>query len=453
LRAYIVVDLGFGDSGKGLLTDFLVRKYNSGVVIRYNGGAQAGHNVITPDGRHHTFSQFGSGTFIPGVKTYLSKHVVIHPGALLLEGDVLKGKGVQDVFSRLRVSNQALVITPFQQAANRIREIIRGKNCHGSCGVGVGETVEDSQLFPEDSILAGDLSSSSILKKKLLSIREKKRDQLFEFWKDKTIRKMIVREWDVFEREDIVENWISSISRIRELGIVVSDSTLKSWLHEAEFAVFEGAQGVLLDANVGFHPFTTWSNCTSENALEIIAEMVPESNITKIGVIRSHTVRHGPGPLPTETSELSSIIFEHNRHNEWQGSVRHGWFDAVLVRYALSVMGKIDLLALTHMDMLRNQKEWKYCYGYQGQQYFDTISNEVNVSDKVLRNFHLPRSLSLEQRSRITQAISSVNPLIKSCEAKEEKVIQEVEELIGQTVGIISRGPSAKDVQLMQHVP
>ena len=93
MRAYVVVDLGFGDAGKGLLTDFLTRHFNAGLVVRYNGGAQAGHNVVAPDGRQHTFSQFGSGTFIPGVKTYLSRHVGIHPGALLVEGDLLAAIG------------------------------------------------------------------------------------------------------------------------------------------------------------------------------------------------------------------------------------------------------------------------------------------------------------------------------------------------------------------------
>ncbi len=109
MRAYIVIDLGFGDAGKGLITDFLVRQTQAGVVVRYNGGAQAGHNVVTPEGVHHTFSQFGSGSFVPGVKTYLSKHMVIHPGALLVEGDVLTQKGVNDIFSRIKIDPQALL--------------------------------------------------------------------------------------------------------------------------------------------------------------------------------------------------------------------------------------------------------------------------------------------------------------------------------------------------------
>jgi len=161
LRAYIVVDLGFGDCGKGLLTDFLVRHSGAGLVVRYNGGAQAGHNVVTSEGLHHTFSQFGSGTFVPGVKTYLSRDVVIHPDALLVEGNVLEAKGVTDAFARLRVSEWALVITPFHQAANRIREIARGMARHGSCGVGVGEAVEDAMRHPESCILAGDLADAT----------------------------------------------------------------------------------------------------------------------------------------------------------------------------------------------------------------------------------------------------------------------------------------------------
>jgi adenylosuccinate synthase len=259
LHAYIVVDLGFGDSGKGLLTDFLVRHFEAGVVVRYNGGAQAGHNVIALDGRHHTFSQFGSGTFIPGVKTYLSRHVVIHPGALLVEGDILKGMGVQDAFYRLRLSDQALVITPFHQAANRIREMVRGKNRHGSCGVGVGEAVEDSLLHAEDCVLAGDLANPTTLKRKLRSIREQKRKQLVELCIDKSHGVSLTREWKIFEEEDVIDRWISSISRIGELGMIVSDSVLERWFRETETVIFEGAQGVLLDADAGFHPFTTLS--------------------------------------------------------------------------------------------------------------------------------------------------------------------------------------------------
>ena len=93
-----------------------------------------------------------------------------------------------------------------------------------------------------------------------------------------------------------------------ELGLVAPDSVMERWLHQTEAVIFEGAQGVLLDADTGFHPFTTWSRCTAENALNLIKEMAPGSNVFQIGVLRSYAVRHGPGPLPTETNELASVV-------------------------------------------------------------------------------------------------------------------------------------------------
>jgi adenylosuccinate synthase len=453
LHAYIVVDLGFGDSGKGLLTDFLVRHFEAGVVVRYNGGAQAGHNVIALDGRHHTFSQFGSGTFIPGVKTYLSRHVVIHPGALLVEGDILKGMGVQDAFYRLRLSDQALVITPFHQAANRIREMVRGKNRHGSCGVGVGEAVEDSLLHAEDCVLAGDLANPTTLKRKLRSIREQKRKQLVELCIDKSHGVSLTREWKIFEEEDVIDRWISSISRIGELGMIVSDSVLERWFRETETVIFEGAQGVLLDADAGFHPFTTWSRCTPENALDLITEMAPESHVFKIGVMRSYAVRHGPGPLPTETNKLTSIVSEHNKYNEWQGMVRYGWFDAIMARYALGVTGGVDSLVVTHVDVLSHLKKWKYCVGYKRQRGFDDTFVDSNISNGVLTSFRLPQFLPLAQRAQFTQALSDIAPILETCDTDTKSVFQKIEMLIGHQVGIISNGPSANNVKILNSIP
>jgi adenylosuccinate synthase len=453
LRAYIVVDLGFGDSGKGILTDFLARHFDAGLVVRYNGGAQAGHNVIAPDGRHHTFSQFGSGTFIPGVKTYLSKHVVIHPGALLVEGDILERMGVRDAFSRILLSDQALIITPFHQAANHIREIVRGENRHGSCGVGVGETVEDALLNVEDCVLAGDLSDPPKLRRKLHSIREHKRGQLLELYNHKLPEGSLAREWEIFEREDVIDTWISTISRIGELGLVASDAALKRWLQQAETVIFEGAQGVLLDADVGFHPFTTWSRCTAANAYDLIEELAPDSPVFQIGVLRSYAVRHGPGPLPTETDVLTPVVSEHNKYNEWQGKVRYGWFDAVLARYALGVAGRLDSLAVTHLDVLPHLKTWKYCIGYKGQLDFDNSFVDSNISENVLVNFRLPRFLQLTQREQFTQALSKVMPVLETCDADDGKVIQEIASLLGQAVGIISSGPSAENIKILNAIP
>ena len=127
LEAWIVVDLGFGDAGKGTITDFLVRERGAEWVVRFNGGAQAGHNVVTDDGRHHTFSQLGAGSFVPGVRSYLGPDFVLHPGALLEEARALARVGIPDAFERLYVDDGALLVSPFQGAATRLRELGRGE--------------------------------------------------------------------------------------------------------------------------------------------------------------------------------------------------------------------------------------------------------------------------------------------------------------------------------------
>ena len=142
-QAILIADLGYGDAGKGSIVDYLTRKTGAHTVVRYNGGAQAAHNVITPEGKHHTFAQFGSGTFVPGTRTHLSRFMMVHPLALLAEERHLQSLGIDDAFPRLSIDREALVTTPFQQAANRIKEIARGDGRHGSCGMGVGETMSD----------------------------------------------------------------------------------------------------------------------------------------------------------------------------------------------------------------------------------------------------------------------------------------------------------------------
>jgi adenylosuccinate synthase len=451
LRAYIIVDLGFGDAGKGLLTDFLARRCNAGLVVRYNGGAQAGHNVVTANGRQHTFAQFGSATFTPGVRTYLSRHVVIHPGALLVEGDILVRHGVRDAFSRLRISDRALVITPFHQAANHIRELARGRRRHGSCGVGVGEAVEDALQTPAESVRAGDLMNLTVLRRKLRAIRERKREQLLGAYGRHVFSGALAHEWQFFEHGGVDEAWIASISRMGELGLVTSDDVLRSWLHQTETTLFEGAQGILLDADAGFHPYTTWSRCSAANARHILHEMAPQAQLLQVGVMRSYAVRHGPGPLPTETPGLAGLIHEHNQRNEWQGHVRYGWFDAVLARYALASVGKLDALALTHLDILPRLKAWQYCAGYAGLPAIPEIYD--SGGPEPMRHLRLAPSLTLAQREKVTQALFSAAPVFEPCEASEAQVISKIEALVEQPVGIISRGPTAEDVEVMRSLP
>jgi adenylosuccinate synthase len=238
------------------------------------------------------------------------------------------------------------------------------------------------------------------------------------------------------------------------LGLVTPDQTLERWLRETENVVFEGAQGVLLDADAGFHPFTTWSRCTTANAFELIEQAAPQgARVFKIGVMRSYVVRHGPGPLPTETNELMPPVSEHNQTNQWQGAVRYGWFDAVLARYALEVTGGVDALMVTHLDALSNLQEWKYCAGYRSHPAFDQGFIDHRAFDGVLTKFRIPSFLSLLERERFTQALCAATPLLETCEPEAGKVVQKLEALIGQPVDLVSRGPIATDVEVLNVLP
>ena len=341
--AAIVVDLGFGDAGKGALVDRLTRD-GADWIVRFNGGAQAGHNVVTRDGRHHTFAQFGAGTLASAsARTLLSRFVVVHPTALLVEARHLERVGVREPLLRVAIDERALVTTPYHQAAGRLREELRGSARHGSCGVGVGETVADSLSAPELTIVAGDLVDRARLARKSSALRERKRAEMIALGAGS------LAEFSVFDDEALAERWIDAIAPAADR--VVSRETAEAIVAGARRPVFEGAQGVLLDEDHGGHPHTTWSRCTFENASALLAESRFEGPIERLGVVRAYAVRHGAGPLPTEDAILEHDE-PHNATGPWQGAFRFGHFDRVLFDYALAACGGVDGVALTHVDQL-----------------------------------------------------------------------------------------------------
>jgi len=444
LRAYLLADLGFGDAGKGLLTDYLARKEKAGLVVRYNGGAQAGHNVVTPDGLQHTFSQFGSATFLPGVQTWLSQDVVVHPGALLLEGETLERKGVKDAFSRIAVSDQALLVTPWHQAANRIREMARGEARHGSCGVGIGETVEDALTDESGAVRAGDLKDTLLLKKKLNNIRERKRAQLTAQIGENRLRTELAGEWEYFLSDEVLDAWLATAARLQALGLVQPDERLTDRLKSTETVIFEGAQGVLLDAATGFHPYTTWSDCTTAQAERLLDELAPDSERIKVGILRCYAVRHGPGPLPTESDAFRSHIHEHNQTNDWQGRVRYGWFDPILVDHALQAAGRMDTLAVTHLDLLPHLDSWRYCVGYD---HFDKTFQQDLGSGNHLK-LKTIRPDDFETRTKLTEALMRAEAVLQDCATRDESVLAKIEELTQHKIELAVYGKTALDVRL-----
>ncbi|WP_240810070.1 adenylosuccinate synthetase [Actinomadura sp. WMMA1423] len=360
----IVVDLGYGDAGKGTVVDHLCRTgappagpgspaplrgrlpmEKVTAVVRFNGGAQAAHNVVAPDGRHHTFAQFGSGTFVPGVRTHLSRFMLVDPLALAAEADHLRAVGVPDALDRLTVDRDALLTTPYHRAANRARESARGAARHGSCGMGIGETASYA-LEHGDAPRAGDCLSPARLRRRLAAVRD---------W----YLAAFPGGEDVPDAGACADAFTAFAERVR----IVGPGHLRALLRSGN-VVFEGAQGVLLDEWHGFHPYTTWSTTTFANAETLLAEA--GASATRLGVLRAYATRHGPGPFVTEDPALTADLPDpHNGTGRWQGAFRVGHLDAVALRYALEVAGGVDGLAVTHLDVAGARPDLRVCRSYE----------------------------------------------------------------------------------------
>ncbi|WP_426747021.1 adenylosuccinate synthetase [Myxococcus faecalis] len=455
--AHIVVDLGFGDAGKGTLTDWLTRRHDARLVVRFNGGAQAGHNVVTEDGRHHTFSQFGAGTFVPGVWTHLAHSTVFHPLALRVETRYLAERGVPEALSRVTVSERARVITPFHQAAGRLRELARGDARHGTCGVGVGETVRDALAHPEDTVLAGDLRDASGLVRKARAAQERLRGALEEVLRLTEGLSDAAPERALLEDSGVSARWAEAVRSIEPLQRVVDDAWLGARLR-AGTTLFEGAQGVLLDEWRGFHPHTTWSTCTFEPALALLREHGFDGEVHRLGVLRAYATRHGEGPFPTEDASLAPSLPEpHNGADGWQGGFRVGAFDAVLGRYALEVCGGVDALAVTHLDRLTSR--WPVCDAYRaapgqvGSGEDSTLVREAPGSERITALRPSDSERDLDWQARLTRALARCVPerrpleLGGAPEARVERFLGWVEAALGARVTVASRGPTAGDKQ------
>ncbi len=347
-RAIIVVDLGFGDAGKGTLVDYFVRRHASDLVVRFNGGPQAAHNVVLPDGRHHTFAQFGSGTFVPGVRTLLSRFMLIEPYAMLNEARHLAEVGVADAFDRLLIDERCRVITPAHTVANRIRERSRGAEAHGTCGMGVGECVADSLARPDGVLRAGELRDDRTVIKKCRAAIAAMHQSL-----GTAIDFATPEERRVLEDDAWVGAAVKAYDDIARRASIVGSHEVNRVLGESTSPICEGAQGVLLDEAAGFAPHTTWSRTTRHNADELLHESGRGGGVTCIGVTRCYATRHGAGPFPSEDVTLDALLPEpHNGSAGPQGKFRRGLLDLVLLRYAIEACGAVDELAITHLDRL-----------------------------------------------------------------------------------------------------
>ena len=422
-QAVIVTDLGFGDSGKGTMTEHYAHRYNAHAIVRFNGGAQAAHKVVLHNGDSHIFSQFGSGTFKPGVKTFLSRFMLFDPISALMESCALDQHLFCDPLSLMYVDHDAMVVTPYQKIGNRLRELSRDSR-HGSCGLGIGETMADSITYPNHIVRVKDLNDPSVLKEKLDFFRDLKTKEFSFFEFDNPLAKT---ELEILHHHD-VGRFVEVMTKVAARMNIVNGSYLGELLKTGT-VIFEGAQGVLLDEWYGFHPHTTWSTTTQANAITLLREQNYQGKIKKTGVIRAYMTRHGAGPFPTEQPDIN-LPDSSNTTHDWQQGFRVGWLDTMLLNYALEANGDIDELAITCLDRLQDRKR---------------IPIATSYYDSSIIHFNRPHDLN--HQWEVTKRLMKSRPKYQNISQRE--FIPFVANRLKTKVGVISRGPTLQDKEIL----
>jgi adenylosuccinate synthase len=380
-------------------------------IVRYNGGPQAAHNVVTPDGRHHTFAQFGSGMFLPHTRTLLSRFMLVNPLNMLKEERHLSALGVTDALPRTMIDRRALVITPFQRAINRLREVARAADRHGSCGEGIGECMSDALTYGDDVLRVGDLQDRATMLKKLHFLRDAKYSEFAELSQHLPDTEAVRPERAIFTDKSCITDCANVYAYLADQVSIVNEADIQALSMQSGTMLFEGAQGVLLDENYGFAPYTTWSTTTFANAETLLRECNYAGEVIKFGIIRAYTTRHGAGPFPTKDLALTAALpDQHNSWNDWQRAFRVGYFDLLATRYALEATGRPDYLAVTNIDRLKTVPEWKICtaYAYQGEQ--TDLSDYFAHTQGNISKIKLCRPVDIAHQEKLTQRLLSCTP-------------------------------------------
>jgi adenylosuccinate synthase len=343
----VVIGANFGDEGKGLMTDYFASKHEQGLVVRFCGGSQAGHTVVSPNGIRHIFSHFSSG-LLANWQTYLSRYFIVNPFVFYKEYKELEKKGIHPV---PLVDMCCLVTTPYDMLINQLVEEYRGVDKHGSCGLGINETINRSKEF---AIKILDLYNESALRILLKNIKE---NYIFNRINELGIINIPQKYIDWLNNEDIINNYINMVQfMLKHIQSVTVDI-----IKYCNNVIFEGSQGLLLDQNNSeYFPNLTPSNTGMQNVREILLSIGWKNEpVDACYVTRHYCTRHGAGKLPNELKFKPNrkIIDLTNVPNPYQDSLRYALLDVNLLQSTINkdIKFTLDLncnynLAITCLD-------------------------------------------------------------------------------------------------------
>jgi adenylosuccinate synthase len=416
MPAIVLVGAQWGDEGKGKATDLLGGAVD--YVVRYQGGNNAGHTVVIGDERY-ALHLLPSGILTPGCTPVIGNGVVIDPAVLFDEIDALIARGVDT--SRLLISANAHLITPYHRTIDKVTERFLGKNRIGTTGRGIGPTYADK--VNRLGVRVQDVFDPKILRQKVEGALEQKNQLLVKVYNRRAIAV-----------DAIVDEYLGYAEPLRP-HVADTARVLNEAIEAGKVVLLEGSQGTLLDLDHGTYPFVTSSNPTAGGACA--GSGIGPTKITRVvGILKAYTTRVGSGPFPTEL---------HDRWGEYLqkagGEVgvttgrnrRCGWFDAVIARHAARVNGLTDLF-VTKLDVLSGIERVPVCVAYDvdGVRHDDMPMTQTD--------FHHARP-TYEYLDGWLEDISSAKT-IDDLPPGARRYVERIEDMSGVRVSAVGVGPA-----------
>jgi adenylosuccinate synthase len=422
----VIIGAQWGDEGKGKIVDILAQ--NADIVVRYQGGSNAGHTVINDRGTF-VFHLIPSGILYRGTLCAIGNGVVVDPGSLIEEMDHLHGQGVK-FGKNFVISQRAHVILPYHKAIDRASEQSKGSRKIGTTGRGIGPSYADKMA--RIGILMGDLLNPPLFKKKL-------EENLVEMnWFLERLYKV-----ETFQVDKVFDQYMAYADRLRSY-IVDTTTLLNRAIGKNKTVLFEGAQGTHLDVDFGTYPYVTSSSSAAGGACTGTG-VGPTMIDAVLGIAKVYTTRVGSGPFPTElTDEVGQGLQERGKEfGSTTGRARRcGWFDAVVVRHATQVNG-LSSLAVTKLDVLDGCKELKLCTGYR---HGSTIYKDMPADLDVLTGCE-----PIYQRMKGWTAATTGTTSYKRLPVEAKRYLARIEELAQCRIDMISTGSKRAETIMLRN--
>jgi adenylosuccinate synthase len=416
----IVLGGQWGDEGKGKVIDALAA--DAQMVVRANGGANAGHTVVTDNGVFK-FHLIPSGILHPDCSCLIGAGVVVDPETLFRELDQLQERGVDT--SNLRVSDRCHLIMPYHPVLDKLEELRRGDDLIGTTQRGMGPCYSDKAA--RRGIRVADIIDPEHLRKRLDPILREKNDML-----------RAIYSHEPYDPSEIAEMYAGYGERLAPY-VASTESLVQSAIENDRNILLEGAQAVMLDIDYGSYPYVTSSSPTAAGVCQG-AGVGPTQVDRIVAVYKAYTTRVGAGAFPTE---LHDEVGEHLRERGAEFGTttgrprRTGWFDAVLARYSARLNG-VSEIALTKFDILDQLETIKICTGYTiDGETIDTPPAHIANYDRVI-----PVYESLPGWMSDTSGVEAMDDL----PAAARRYVERLEELVGARVRFIGVGPHRRQI-------